>query len=147
MKEKFEPKSIRRLANIMKYCGYILIAISLIKIAFINHFAFRGIGEFADSLIMLVLGSYSVYSSQSQKVKGKINQFIEWDDKKVVFKLAGQIEPQEIEFELIENTSNSVDKIVLTTKDNLTYTLDISNFKDFEDRKKIKSKFENTKNN
>ena len=147
MTEKFESKNVNRQAKILKYCGVVLIAISVIKIVFINHFNFKGLGEFADSIIWLLGGSFALYISESQKMKDRLDQFIEWNDKKVIYKLAGQKLTEEIELNLIKHVSVSIDKINLTTKDNSIHTLDISDFKDFEERKKIKSKFENIKIN
>ena len=147
MTEKFESKNVNRQAKILKYCGVVLIAISVIKIVFINHFNFKGLGEFADSIIWLLGGSFALYISESQKMKDRLDQFIEWNDKKVIYRLAGQKLTEEIELNLIKHVSVSIDKINLTTKDNSIHTLDISDFKDFEERKKIKSKFENIKIN
>ena len=147
MTEKFESKNVNRQAKILKYCGVVLIAISVIKIVFINHFNFKELGEFADSIIWLIGGSFALYISESQKMKDSLDQFIEWNDKKVIYRLAGQKLTEEIELNLIKHVSVSSDKINLTTKDNSIHTLDISDFKDFEERKKIKLKFENIKIN
>ena len=147
MTEKFESKNVNRQAKILKYCGIVLIAISVIKIVFINHFNYKGLGEFADNIIWLLGGSFALYISESQKMKDRLDQFIEWNDKKVIYRLAGQKLTEEIELNLIKHVSVSIDKINLTTKDNSIHTLDISDFKDFKERKKIKSKFENIKIN
>ncbi|WP_423148077.1 hypothetical protein [Rubrolithibacter danxiaensis] len=147
MANKIELKNINRQAKILKYCGIILIAISVIKIVFINQFNFRGLGEFIDSIIWLLGGSFALYLATSQKMKGRQNQFIEWDDETVTYKLAEQESTQVIEIGLIENVLISIDKISLTMRDDSIYILDISDFKDYEQRKEIKSKFENIKIN
>jgi hypothetical protein len=142
MTEKFETKNINRQVTILKYGGIGLIAISIIKVAFFNQFNFKELGESLDSVIWLLGGLFALYSSKSKGMKDRMNQFIEWDDKKVIYKLIGQDAPQEIEFNDIAEVSISLEKVSLTTKDDSSYILDITDFKNFEDRKRIKAKFE-----
>lgn len=111
MTEKIELKTNHRLFSLMKYCGVVLVAFSIIKIAFINHLNFRELGEFVDSTIWLIGGSLLLYISQSKKIKDRRNQFIEWDDEKVIYKLVEEKDPIQIEFELITNASIQLTKL------------------------------------
>ena len=147
MTKRLESKKINRQTTILKYCGIGLIAISLMKLVFINQFNLNELGEIADSMVWLIGGAIALYISQSHKLTDRHNQFIEWDDNKVIYKLAGQNATQELEFEQIKSIATSVDKITLTTKDDSIFNLDLSDFNDFEERREIKARFETIKVN
>lgn len=142
-KERVDTTSVIRLIKFMRISGIVLIIISLIK----TFFSVSGnnnivIAQLMDSIFFMVLGIYLIHNAYSKKAKNKYGQFIEWDSDSIIFKLKDDLAVKNVNIKSIKKIDIHLNRIIIICVGDLEFDLNISDFKNFNDRYKIKSKFE-----
>ena len=139
--ERIEAKSIDKGIKLLKYLGLALALLGLAMVS-IEGLKFRGVGELFDKLLFVVIGVSLFSAANSKKSKERLGQFFEWQNNVVKFRLKGHHSEYEIHRNEIKNALIHLDNITLDLIDGRQLFLDISDFKKYEDRVRIKSNFE-----
>lgn len=143
---RIESKKINKSRNLIVYCSIGLLAISLFKLINSDSSQIGSVGWWIDLTIVIVFSIFNMLSVQ-RKLFNRTNQFIEWNNNKIHYKLKDDLTSQTIEESKIENVKIGIDIMEIRLIGGETFKLDITDFEKYEDRIRIKSNLEKYKKN
>jgi hypothetical protein len=141
MKDRIDAKFAKTQYSIIKYSGFTLIILSLMQLLLFQDSGISGLDRNIDILILIVFGAVMVYSWYGKKLKNRINQYIEWNENSLTYKL-GTGPENTISYENIANINMGQNEILIKLDNNDTLKLDIWDFKKYSDRQRIRRNFE-----
>jgi len=137
--EKVEANSIAKMLRLTKLIAIGLMLFSILLL-FIQTEITR-LGWWFDRILMLLFGFY-IYFKSSKDLKNKSGQFIEWKQNNIHYKLKEDKSSRTIDIKDIKDIQINLDSIYVTDLKNQTLKLDISDFREYKKRQRIKENFE-----
>ena len=134
---RIKNKRHERSFKYFTWFAWIYLGMAIVKFA-LEPEIFKGVGSIADFTITLLLIGFLFYYRNS--VKKLTGQFIEWTDERISYK--DRITEQIIPISDLEDIEIKIDDIVLCTRDEECFIINLDDFIEYEDRKAIKAKFE-----
>lgn len=128
------------------YCSVGLLIIYFIKLLIKDQSNIGRMGWWIDFLIFTGIAIYNLTYVQ-KLLAGRKNQFIEWKNNQLFYKLKDDKESTTVEESKIENVQIGIEIIELQVTNGKHLKLDISDFDNYEDRILIKSNMEKYKKN
>lgn len=138
--DRIESNKIEKYGRIILLCGIIGVVVGIFKLVLATEISLTGLGFWIDFLVIATLPIYLIFLGQKE-FKKRSGQFIEWTDEYLAYKLKLEIKPNKILLTDIQKIQIDLDIVEILTKDNQKYSLDISDFENYEDRIKIKDNF------
>jgi len=139
--DRIETNRAEKSNKLFFYLGLAALALLVLKVYF-NPNKFGTTGFWLDLLVM-TFPIYLMYKGY-KTTKGRIGQFIEWQENKISYKLREDSTMQSIPTVSIENIAIGLEEVRIKTS-NGEKVLNIGDFTDYETIKRVKSNFEKMK--
>jgi|GEM_PF-1243751 hypothetical protein len=135
--ERIENKGFEKTVKTFKILT--IISLSIVVLLFLTDHVFKvtDIGYVNLSGFIFVVGFYYDYR---KKVKTLGGQFIEWSENEISFK-SRQEETKTIKLDSIKKIEIKSSEVLLNTIEDLSYTINLDDYREYSEKIKIKNNF------
>lgn len=134
--DRIESKRIDRMRKIILFCG--IASVLLLGLKFVSKTSFS-----FDNIVILSLSAF-LCRKLWVELNVRTGQFIEWTKDNVIYKLRTE-NPQTIAVSEIKDIHFGAQTFEILTNANEKYILDVSDFSNYNDRKRVRENFEKLK--